>query len=246
MCSLAVGDQQGARYRWSAWAPRQHSTRLHPALAAALAELGWTPAEAARRLAAVAVTTGPGSFTGLRIGIATAMGLSHAWGLPLVGVSTLLILAHAAGPRPGPVAAAIPTPRGECYAALFRPGAAGAPPSRWARCSPDPRRRRLITSGRFCPRAVRPTWSGPVGNQTQPRPIQAGRRATGRKSTNCPPARTSLGRRRWRWPTSLRAESPPAWRAMPGRSFCGRFTCAGPGWAGSPVPSTPPRERLTR
>ena len=128
MCSLAVGDQQGARYRWSAWAPRQHSTRLHPALAAALAELGWTPAEAARRLAAVAVTTGPGSFTGLRIGIATAMGLSHAWGLPLVGVSTLLILAHAAGPRPGPVAAAIPTPRGECYAALFRPGAAGAPP----------------------------------------------------------------------------------------------------------------------
>ena len=52
------------------------------------------------RLAGIVVGTGPGTFTGLRVGLATAKGLAHGMGLPLVGISTaeaLLVAATAAG-----------------------------------------------------------------------------------------------------------------------------------------------------
>lgn len=71
-----------------------------------------------------AVATGPGSFTGLRIGIATMQGLAFAAGKPLVGVSGLEALARigleeAAGRR---IAAWVDAWRGEVYAALFERG----------------------------------------------------------------------------------------------------------------------------
>jgi tRNA threonylcarbamoyladenosine biosynthesis protein TsaB len=66
----------------------------------------------------IAVGVGPGGFTGLRIGVATARGLAQARDLPLVGVSSLAALA---APHEGPVVAVIDARRGEVFAAS--PGA---------------------------------------------------------------------------------------------------------------------------
>ena len=69
---------------------------------------------------AFAVATGPGSFTGLRIGIATMQGLAFASARPLIGVSTFDALAHHANaPR---TATWIDAWRGEIYAALYEEG----------------------------------------------------------------------------------------------------------------------------
>jgi tRNA threonylcarbamoyladenosine biosynthesis protein TsaB len=75
---------------------------------------------------AVAVSRGPGSLTGLRVGIGTARGLAAGAGKPLLGVSTLRALAAGAGGR-SPVLALLDAGRGELYGGLFRPGAPPAP-----------------------------------------------------------------------------------------------------------------------
>ncbi|MCW5892680.1 MAG: tRNA (adenosine(37)-N6)-threonylcarbamoyltransferase complex dimerization subunit type 1 TsaB [bacterium] len=75
---------------------------------------------------AVAVSIGPGSFTGLRIGLGLAKGLCYARGLALVAVPTLEALAHVAGaPAGATVCAALDARRRECWAALFRVGEGG-------------------------------------------------------------------------------------------------------------------------
>lgn len=74
----------------------------------------------------IGVTTGPGSFTGLRIGLAFAQGLGAALGLPVVGVSTLDGLAASAGAA-GPMAALIDARRGQVYARFWRDGIAQGP-----------------------------------------------------------------------------------------------------------------------
>lgn len=92
--SLALhdGGEVPAEESWRS--ARRHSAELAPAVARLLAR-------GAGELSAVAVACGPGSFTGLRIGVALAKGLAAARGLPLVGVRTQDILAAAQGPCPG-------------------------------------------------------------------------------------------------------------------------------------------------
>jgi tRNA threonylcarbamoyladenosine biosynthesis protein TsaB len=79
-------------------------------------------------LSAVAVTIGPGSFTGLRIGLATAKGLAVAADVPMVGVVTLEALARqAAEPDAEMVCPLIDARKGEVYGGFFDPGTDGVP-----------------------------------------------------------------------------------------------------------------------
>ncbi len=95
---------------------RGHAERLFPMLQEAFAEAGLAPGDVDR----IVATIGPGSFTGIRIAIAAARGLSLATGCPVVGVDTLAGLAASLPERAeGPVLAAIDARRGEIYAALF-------------------------------------------------------------------------------------------------------------------------------
>jgi tRNA threonylcarbamoyl adenosine modification protein YeaZ len=67
-------------------------------------------------LSRVAVTIGPGSFTGVRVGIAFAKGVAFARGIPAVGVSTLAVIARMAGL---PALAAVDARHGAVFAALY-------------------------------------------------------------------------------------------------------------------------------
>jgi tRNA threonylcarbamoyladenosine biosynthesis protein TsaB len=78
---------------------RGHAERLFGMIEAAMAEGGFSFSELDR----IAVTVGPGSFTGLRVGIAAARGLALVVGCPVVGVGTLAVHAEAARERAGPV-----------------------------------------------------------------------------------------------------------------------------------------------
>lgn len=76
---------------------------------------------AASEIDAVAVSIGPGSFTGLRIGLSFAKGLAFAGPIPIVAVPTLEALARLAPAEPGQtVCAALDARKQECWAALFR------------------------------------------------------------------------------------------------------------------------------
>ena len=77
-------------------------------------------------LARVVTTTGPGSFTGLRIGLSAARGIGLARGIPVVGVSSLVALSLAAD---GPATVLLDARRGEAYFQTFAaPGQSLTPP----------------------------------------------------------------------------------------------------------------------
>lgn len=101
-------------------ATRQHAGTLLPTIDGLLADTGWTLSD----MDALAVSTGPGSFTSLRIGLATAKGLAFGRGLQGVGVSTLEAMAlsqleQAAGSE-REVVALLDARRGEWYAGAWR------------------------------------------------------------------------------------------------------------------------------
>ncbi|HEY8498400.1 MAG TPA: tRNA (adenosine(37)-N6)-threonylcarbamoyltransferase complex dimerization subunit type 1 TsaB [Limnochordales bacterium] len=87
-----------------------------------LAEVGWRGAD----LDGIAVASGPGSYTGLRVGLAVAKTLAWAWQKPLVGVDTLAAMALAVGWAAPVVVAAIDARRGEVFGGVFAGG--GEPP----------------------------------------------------------------------------------------------------------------------
>jgi len=180
--SVAVTEDDSVSGEVRVASPEGHSRRLLPAVDFLLQSLGLRPAD----LDAFAVTTGPGSFTGLRVGLSTVQGLALGAGRPCLGVSALDVLAaRIAGAAPVLVAL-MDAYRGEVYGALYdedgRPSgpATVEPPETLVARVPEiaafvgdgaRRHRELILSLR--PRAVLPARSlflaGTLGRLAGPR-----------------------------------------------------------------------------
>src|SRR5580698_4682847 len=90
---------------------RSSSERLVPAVRRLLEGRGWKLGE----LSAVVVVHGPGSFTGVRVGVSAAKGLSEAGGLPLIAVSRLALLAGSVDDGAKTVHTVLDAGRGEFY-----------------------------------------------------------------------------------------------------------------------------------
>lgn len=92
-----------------------HAEKLHVFIEDILKETAIT----VRDLKAVAVSKGPGSYTGLRIGVSTAKGLCYALGIPLIAVDTLRVLAKQVAVENGLIVPMLDARRMEVYSAVF-------------------------------------------------------------------------------------------------------------------------------
>ena len=104
--ALYDGAQVAAEYAWRS--SQRHTVELAPAVAELLARCGVT----IENIQALGVALGPGSFTSLRVGLALVKGLAFARHIPVVGIPTLDILAHALPASKLPLAVAIQAGRG--------------------------------------------------------------------------------------------------------------------------------------
>ncbi len=93
-----------------------HFNGLMPAIDRLLGDAGRKPKE----IKCLAVATGPGSFTGLRVGLSLAKGFCQALHVPIIGVSSLRALAFQIPFTRHPIAPMITSRRGEVFSALFR------------------------------------------------------------------------------------------------------------------------------
>ena len=110
-CSVAVWHDGRIAVYVENSKPVMQSASLMPMVEDTLAESGLCYKD----LNLVAATVGPGSFTGIRVGLASAIGIAYATAIPGVGYTTLEVLAHAAGKQAGPVLSALNAGKGEYY-----------------------------------------------------------------------------------------------------------------------------------
>ena len=115
-CSVAVVDQDRLACEITTGPTGTHSTHLMRLIRTAL-ELAETELHG---LDGLAVCVGPGSFTGLRIGVSTVKGLAFATAKPVAGVSSLEALAQPCLPWPHLICAMLDARKGEVYAARYR------------------------------------------------------------------------------------------------------------------------------
>ncbi len=92
-----------------------HAEKLHVYIEAVLKEANITSSQ----LEAIAVSKGPGSYTGLRIGVSAAKGLAYALNIPLISISTLEALAHQVSADSGCIVPMLDARRLEVYSAIF-------------------------------------------------------------------------------------------------------------------------------
>ena len=120
LCSTALAENGRIICSRRSSEPRAHASLTAVFVKEMMDEAGWTAPDA------VAVSMGPGSYTGLRVGVSTAKGLCFGWKVPLIAVSTLDILARQAieAGLPDGCKAILPmvdARRMEVYTAVFSP-----------------------------------------------------------------------------------------------------------------------------
>jgi tRNA threonylcarbamoyladenosine biosynthesis protein TsaB len=114
--SVAIGGEQGILAQMSV-AGRSRQEAAAPALQQLLR---WSGTEL-DRVGGVAVGIGPGLFTGLRVGVATAKTLAQVLAIPIVGLTSLDVLAFAVRHTPRRICAVIDGRRGEVFWSLYEP-----------------------------------------------------------------------------------------------------------------------------
>lgn len=122
--ACVVGVSTRGRFVERSWeGPREHAERVLPMVQDALQALDVSMSE----VEVIGVARGPGSFTGVRLGVCVAQGLAMAVGARVYPLSTLAVIAQVAADRYGRdwVLAAIDARMGEVYAAAFRRGPDG-------------------------------------------------------------------------------------------------------------------------
>lgn len=124
-CSVAVLDGDRIAAAASEAMERGHQERLAPMAARVMEEAGLTFAALDR----IAVTLGPGSFTGLRVGLAFAKGLGLALGRPVIGLGCLEVLAAPFAGAPGRTLALLPGRGDAVCSQVFEAGAALGEPA---------------------------------------------------------------------------------------------------------------------
>ncbi|QQK75239.1 tRNA (adenosine(37)-N6)-threonylcarbamoyltransferase complex dimerization subunit type 1 TsaB [Salicibibacter cibarius] len=112
---VALGDSSTIRAEWTTHEKKNHSLRLMPGIDHVMKTVNASPSD----LEGIAVTTGPGSYTGVRIGVATAKGMASALRLPMYDVSSLEALAGNRRFAFGLVCPFIDARRGQVYAAVY-------------------------------------------------------------------------------------------------------------------------------
>ncbi len=112
----AIGGHEGVLAAAHCTRGRRHAETLVPSIEFICAQAQIDLAE----ISVIAVDLGPGLFTGLRVGIATAKALAHALAIPMIGVASLDLLAFPVRYTSRLIAAAIDARRGELYFAFYR------------------------------------------------------------------------------------------------------------------------------
>jgi tRNA threonylcarbamoyladenosine biosynthesis protein TsaB len=115
--SVAVGGHEGVLGLFEVCRGRRHAETVTPAIqfVCKQADIGLD------EISVIAVDVGPGLFTGMRVGLATAKALAHALRVPMIGMSSLDLLAFPLRHGVKTVAAVIDARRGELFYAFYRP-----------------------------------------------------------------------------------------------------------------------------
>jgi tRNA threonylcarbamoyladenosine biosynthesis protein TsaB len=115
LASVALAGDSGPVYERCSGEEMSHLKNLVPMVSELLAECGRTMGD----VGCIAVSKGPGSFTGIRIGVSTARALAQAAGLPAIGVPTLEAFAYSLPGYGGLVCPIFDARRGQVYSGLY-------------------------------------------------------------------------------------------------------------------------------